>query len=102
MAEKLRDAGYPQPSQYSSGYYLRYYRANSKIISELGFECYGVDVVYAPAATELLASMEGYSLRRRANWECWNDKEVELISSDENPHDCAALAWLHESKPIEV
>ena len=97
MAEKLRDAGYPQPSQRAQGYYLRYYSGGS-LVPEMGFECYDLDSIYAPTATELLP--DGWALMRHSEteWIVQNLDDSKQYAIVQNPHDAAALAWLHEHK----
>jgi len=96
MAEKLRDAGYPQPSQRAQGYYLRYYSGGS-LVPEMGFECYYLDSIYAPTATELIPKgcRLSHMTDREGNsvWAVFNDRD-EHYGLTENPHNAAALAFM--------
>ena len=101
MAEKLRDAGYPQPDRgmfyaLSAGYDPsdegpEYFYAKPQL---------QFDPAYAPTATELLPIRYALSWNGH-RWRVEN-KKGDVIFMGGNPHDLSARAWLHESKPVST
>ena len=106
MAEKLRDAGYPQPepSEYGLGWYWAKIQNKGPLIYSLAelwlFEPYSIHMsIYAPTATELIP-MGWARLRHKEIWICCSIEDGRQVFASKNPHDAAAMAWLHEKKPV--